>query len=157
MNRRSSDTEMRVALRTAVGVAVFACLVGAVAMYTSLKTLPEVRRNTDRLAMIVPKLERVERLDTRFAHRAQYRNCARDMLTRAEQYVSQEVAVRSPLIRSAFPPELIRAAQERRARNFPILDCAANLRGEIPEPLSLKAERRYIRMYAQGKLDPTPR
>lgn len=157
MNRRSSDDFLRAVLHLAIGVAVFSMGVGAVATYTALKTLPEVRRNTDRLAMVVPKLEAVERLDTRFAHRAQYRNCARDMLTRAEQYVSQEVAIRSPLIRQAFPADLIRAAQERRRRNFPILDCRANLRGEIPEPLSAKGQDRYLRRYAKGELDPTPR
>lgn len=151
--------------------AVAALLLVVITVVMSTVTLVQQRHvesNSKRIDMVVRRLKLAEHLDTRFLRQAAYRNCYRDMITRAEIHVVYEAPdagkALSPSEIAGIDPgtmKLIAAGavsrlegQKRVRKQQPILDCEANLRGSQPNPLSRIEQDKFIENYRLGLLDP---
>lgn len=113
-------------------------------------------------------IRNTNRID-RFDRERAYRNCARDMITRAELHAAYRQRIEVPAEVNQLAPNepvlqalLLLSEKSRRVglkrveRNQPILDCSANLRGETPKALSKKAQDRFIGRYLRNELNPLP-
>jgi hypothetical protein len=108
------------------------------------------------------RLDKIEHGDTAAARRALFRQCQRQKLQNAEIHWQLSPERIKPALQQLHLPA--RAVRERLAgarverarleRSLPLLDCAANLRGQAPMPLSPAAQRAYIRQYVAGRLNP---
>ena len=129
-------------------LACFAILV-APFIYIAVKTALRAEDNTDKIADV----ERADRIAT---FRASWRGCARDMLERADQRVSDAAVAELPGIRALIPEQLIIQSVQRREMTLPILNCDPNLCGDGPYGLSPAEQRRFVALYAAGQMDPIP-
>lgn len=126
----------------------------------SLKISNRVSKNSAAIAS-------QQRSDTIRARRSDARICSRENLVRAEVHVAYQSGQPMP------PPEkfanepilqvLLSAARanqqgglKRVRRNLPILGCAPNLKGRPAYALPEKKQKRFVELYEDSKLDPTP-
>ena len=114
-------------------------------------------------------LAELERTDTASAREAAARQCARGNLNRAEQHAEyqhqlvvpdrlQDRLDAEPILAALLSSLAIdrQAALERVRRTLPILDCAPNLIGREATPETRERQKLFVRLYMDGKLDPTP-
>lgn len=115
------------------------------------------------------RVANVERRDTASVRAAAARQCARANLNLAELHAAYQRRVSVPpalahtiagepiLVALLQALELDRQANlDRVERLLPILECAPNLVGKGATVLPLDEQRRFVRLYLAGKLDPTP-
>lgn len=113
-------------------------------------------RNTGRIDEAQRAAERIERIDNRALRDAAWRGCARSMLDRAEQYVTNAAVLKVPAFASLFPRQLIERSIARRRARLPILDCDPNLCGRPPTVMPERAQEGFIAAYARGLLPANP-
>lgn len=129
----------------------------------------KISANTKRIKRVLKRVEGGERRDVISVRRAATRICARQNLERAEIHAAYQrpIVLLSPfstLVKSEPVLELILKGQEtlrksalKRVHRFlPILDCAPNLKGKpaVARPPALQS--RFVKLYLEGRLDPTP-
>ena len=138
-------------------VAIAITILGwAVIGYLSITNHNQATSNTGRIAKQQRDLAKVEAQDRRFTRLAQWRGCKRDMLERADSYVSTQSVQDIPAFTRIFPQSLIEEAEARRRRSLPILDCDPNMCGRAPTILPARDQRLFVKAFEEGLLDPNP-